>query len=96
MKTLCDFYVYKSLKIENNWSGEEIQISKFTLLENQSYKKNAKKIKRINRILTVLNTASYDKLIWLKGWKSIVFFKVFVFFNFFYFREFLYGNMLKN
>ena len=77
---MCDFYVYKSQKIENNWSGEEIKIPKLTIFENQSSKKNTKKIKRINKILTVLNTASYDKLIWFKGWKNIVFHQLYFFY----------------
>lgn len=67
-----DSCLYKTEKIELGWPAEELSIPKLTIEEKQSKKKKKRIIKRINKIIEVLNSNSYDINIWLPGLKGKV------------------------
>jgi len=60
------------------WAGEEIMIPKLTIISKMTLNKKLQVMKRINKLIKALNSQSFDKAIWLKGWKGEVFIDLFL------------------
>ena len=73
-----DYCMYKDHKIKYEWPGNEMEIPKYTIPPKKTLKKQTKTLSRINKIIKVLNTKSYDKIVWLNGFKGkvCIYFKI--------------------
>jgi len=54
------------------WPGEEVAIRKLTSNDHLSIRKKEKVNSRINKLIKLMNSDSFDPLIWLKGLKGKV------------------------